>query len=365
MQHHHHHHSPPRLSYHAHTPTNYHRRELSLEMVESPLTHVLLRASSISSTPPSPDSPWMLTPQHPSPSPTLLYHCVTSLHRQEGNILSIAALKGIVFTGTQSSRIRVWKPPECIERGHLKTTSGNVRSILAYGNLLFTAHKDCKVRIWSMSFADNFRAKKISTLPRRRSFLSSIIPRGNNHYDQHKDCISCLAYYHAEDLVYTASWDKTVKTWRVSDQRCVDSFVAHEDVINAIVVSQEDGCLFTSSSDGAVKIWRRVYGENSHALTMTLKFQPSPVNALALSSNMTSCYLYSGSSDGIINFWEKEKGSGRFNHGGFLRGHRFSVLCLVALEGVVISGSEDTTIRVWKREEGGGQSGAYSPFVVS
>lgn len=44
--------------------------------------------------------------------------------------------------------------------------------------------------------------------------------------------------------------------------------------------------------------------------------------------------------------------SGRFNHGGFLQGHRFAVLCLVAVEKLVFSGSEDTTIRVWRREEG-------------
>lgn len=115
---------------------------------------------------------------------------------------------------------------------------------------------------------------------------------------------------------------------------------------------QEDGCVFTCSSDGAVKLWRRVYGQSSHILTMTLKFQPSPVNALALSSSPASCFLYSGSSDGFINFWEKEKMSGRFNHAGFLQGHRFSVLCLVAIEKLIFSGSEDTTIRVWRREEG-------------
>ena len=85
---------------------------------------------------------------------------------------------------------------------------------------------------------------------------------------------------------------------------------------------------------------------------MTLKFQPSPVNALALSTSVGSCLLYSGSSDGLINFWEKEKFSSRFNHGGFLQGHRFAVLCLVAIEKLVFSGSEDTTIRVWRREEG-------------
>ncbi|KAK8591147.1 hypothetical protein V6N13_031212 [Hibiscus sabdariffa] len=85
---------------------------------------------------------------------------------------------------------------------------------------------------------------------------------------------------------------------------------------------------------------------------MTLRFQQSPVNAMAISSTSNNCFLYSGSSDGTINFWEKERMSGRFNHGGFLQGHRFSVLCLVAIEKLIFSGSEDTTIRVWRREEG-------------
>jgi WD40 repeat protein len=161
-----------------------------------------------------------------------------------------------------------------------------------------------------------------------------------------------MAYYHAEGLLYTGSYDKTVKVWRVSDKKCVDSFVAHEDSVNALLVNQDDGCVFTCSVDGSVKIWRRVYRENSHTLTMTLKFQQSPVNALALSSYFNNCFLYSGSSDGTINFWEKEKFSGRFNHGGFLQGHRFAVLCLVAIEKLLFSGSEDTTIRVWRREEG-------------
>ncbi|KAF9616020.1 hypothetical protein IFM89_027959 [Coptis chinensis] len=205
---------------------------------------------------------------------------------------------------------------------------------------------------------------------------------------QHQDCISCLAYYHAEGLLFTGSWDKTVKTW-VSDQRCMDSFVAHndaisaivvnqedalcspahlmvlhgsvftgsesshirvwkqmdfaergylktnssdvraivaygyrlKDAISAIVVNQEDGSVFTCSSDGSVKIWRRVHGENSPTLTMTLKFQLSPVIALAISSSLNSCYLYSASSDGLISIWKKEKISSRFNHEGFLQGH--------------------------------------------
>ncbi|ONI15823.1 hypothetical protein PRUPE_3G063300 [Prunus persica] len=209
----------------------------------------------------------------------------------------------------------------------MKAASGQVRAILSSGKMLFTTHGDCKVRIWDASTAENFRPKKVTTLPQRNRFL--FFSRKSSQ--QHNDHISCLAYNKEDKLLYTGSWDKTVKAWKINERCCVDSFVAHEGQVNGIVINQEDGCVFTCSSDGSVKIWRRVFGESSHILTMTLKFQLSPVNALALSSSPNTTLLYSGSSDGLINFWEKEKMSGRYNHGGFLQGHHFAVLCLVAL----------------------------------
>jgi WD40 repeat protein len=126
--------------------------------------------------------------------------------------------------------------------------------------MLFTTHKDHKILVWNFTVSDSFRFNKVSTLPRRGSFLL-YLKRTNTH--KHKDCISCIAYYHAQGLLYTGSYDKMVKAWRISDKKRVDSFVAHADNVNAILVSQDDGCVFTCSSDESVKIWRRVYRENS------------------------------------------------------------------------------------------------------
>ncbi|KAJ6743556.1 hypothetical protein OIU85_017497 [Salix viminalis] len=272
------------------------------ELQFSPPRSSTAHSSKLTLLPPSsPESPWTLSPHH-TPSPSLLYHCIASLHRHEGNIYSIAVSKGIVFTGSESNRIRAWKQPDCMERGYLKASSGEIRAVLAYGNILFSAHKDLKIRIWNFAVSDNFRAKKVFTLPKRSSFL--MFPKRNTQ--QHKDCVSCMAYYHAEGLLYTGSYDKTVKVWRVSDKKCVDSFVAHEDSVNALLVNQDDGCVFTCSVDGSVKIWRRVYRENSHTLTMTLKFQQSPVNALALSSSFNNCFLYSG----VVGWYHKFLGEG-------------------------------------------------------
>lgn len=314
--------------------------------------HVLCRSSSgnaISSPlrPMSPETPWILSPVRAPPSQPLLYHCVATLHRREGCILSLAVSNKLIYTGTRSRRIHAWKQSNCAKGCQIRTSSGEVGALLAHGRLLFTAHGDCRVRAWRVTAVENSPPRKIATIPRRNSFL--IFPTKSP--SQHKDCISCLAYNHEEKLLYTGSWDRTVKAWNIAENRCEDSFVAHEGHINGIVINQNDGCVFTCSSDGSVKIWRRVFGDSEHILTMTLRFQLSPVNALAISSSPSSCILYSGSSDGLINFWEKETTSGRFNHGGFLQGHHFAVLCLTAAADLVLSGSEDTTIRIWRREE--------------
>lgn len=267
--------------------------------------------------------------------------------------------KEFIFVGSESGQIQSWKLPDCPGVGFIKASSGQVGAMFACGRMLFSCHGDHRVRIWDVKMGNKrLKPKKISTLPPKRSFL--VVRKSSRQLQYHTDFISCLAYNEADKLLYTGSWDSTVKVWNISENRCVDSFVAHAGHVNAIVINQKDGCVFTCSSDGSVKIWRRVFGESSHILTMILKFQLSPVNALALSVSLSSSsssslkpynFLYSGSSDGLINFWEKENSSSRYKHGGLLQGHQFGVGCLVTIKELIVSGSEDTAIRVWRREE--------------
>lgn len=149
-------------------------------------------ATSFPVWPMSPETPWTRSPTNISPAPSLLYHCLASLHRHEGNIFSIAISKDFIFTGSESRRIHAWKLPDCNEMGYIKARTGQIRAILAYGRLLFTTHSDYKIRVWDASLTENFRPKKITTLPQRRSFF--LYPRKKIH--QHKDYISCIAYNH-------------------------------------------------------------------------------------------------------------------------------------------------------------------------
>uniref|UniRef100_A0A7N0UZK4 Uncharacterized protein n=1 Tax=Kalanchoe fedtschenkoi TaxID=63787 RepID=A0A7N0UZK4_KALFE len=334
-----------------------HNNQLSVNMDQADCEAWLSLSASeaLVAAPPSPESPWLKSPLR-SPSTSLFYRCVASLHRLDEHIYSVGIGKGVVFTSSESRRIRVWSKHECAERGSIKVKSGQIRSVLVQGHTVFTAHKDYKIRMWRFSSsqpADRFHVEKILTIPKRNSLFPFLL--SSSEQSAHKDCISCMAYYNMEGLLYTGSWDKTIRVWNIRERICQDVIAAHEDKINSILINQEDGSIFSCSSDGSIKIWRRVCGEKFHTLIMTLRYQHCPVNALGWSSAIDKpSMLYSGSSDGLISLWVKEKNSTRFSHGGLLQGHSLNILCLTAIGNVVFSGSEDMTIRVWKRGGGPG-----------
>ncbi|KAJ1281850.1 hypothetical protein BS78_03G005500 [Paspalum vaginatum] len=308
-------------------------------------------------------SPWVQSPLHGRlrfpPSPAAIYHCLAALHRLEGDVHALAVARGVLFTASDSGRVRAWAAPGCFNRGYLDVGRGRVPALAACGGTLVTSHsRDHHVRVWTVCAAaacDHVRAKKAATLPAKGVVGLSLLPFASKRRPhQHRDTVSCLVLHAVAGLLYTASHDRTVKAWKLSDGACVDSFVAHDGPVNAMAVNEADGCVFTGSADGTVKMWRRVYGGTTHALIIVLRAELSPVNALALchAAATRRCFLYAGSSDGYVNVWEKEASVGRPAHAGHLKGHRLAVFCLASgCSGrVVVSGSEDATMRVWRRE---------------
>ncbi|KAL5221919.1 hypothetical protein ABZP36_026632 [Zizania latifolia] len=314
-------------------------------------------------------SPWVQSPLHGRvrfpPSPAAIYHCLAALHRLEGDVHALAVARGVLFTASDSGRVRAWAAPGCFNRGYLDVGRGRVPALAACGGTLVTSHsRDHHVRVWTVCAAavcDHIRAKKAATLPAKSGL--SLLSFGKKRSPHHRDTVSCLVLHAVAGLLYTGSHDHTVKAWKLSDGSCVDSFVAHDGAVNAMLINEADGCIFTGSADGTVKMWRRMYGGTTHTLIIVLRSELSPVNALTLCHAATGttrrCFLYAGSSDGYVNVWEKEASAGRPAHVGFLKGHRLAVFCLASgCSGrVVVSGSEDATMRVWRRDgKGGGTS---------
>jgi WD40 repeat protein len=200
----------------------------------------------------------------------------------------------------------------------------------------------------------------------------------------HHDTISVLAA--GTDVLYSGSWDKTIKVWRLSDFKCLESVTSHIDAVNALAIDKKQGFLYSGSADTTIKVWERSM-QAQHSTTTTMQKKPaaaaimhhtliatleaaqkSPINALALSPD--GSILYSGLSNKTIAVWKKQHGGGGGGDGndddelrgkqqhhhmvpaGLLKGHCLAVLCLSTIADLLISGSADKTIRVWRRSRG-------------
>ncbi|WOL15413.1 WD repeat-containing protein 86-like [Canna indica] len=311
-------------------------------------------------------SPWaylpLLSDAAADPEATGL---VGSLVRQEGHVYSLAAAGDLLYTGSESRNVRVWKGQR--ELSAFKSGSGLVKAIVVASDRIFTGHQDGKIRVWKTSSKNPSVHKRLGSLPRLKDFLKSSINPSNyvevrRHRStvwlRHFDAVSCLSLDEEAGILYSGSWDKTVKVWRISDSKCLESIKAHDDAVNSVATGF-GGFLFTGSADGTAKVWRRESagrgGATRHVLVQGLLKQDSAVTAVVVSEAAGA--VYCGSSDGKVNYWWWEGRRRQLAHGGKLRGHRMAVLCLAAAGNLVISGSADKTLCVWRRERGGGGGG--------
>ncbi|XP_019176334.1 PREDICTED: uncharacterized protein LOC109171733 [Ipomoea nil] len=276
-----------------------------------------------------------------------------SLVREEGHIYSLAASGDLLYTGSDSKNIRVWKNQK--EFTGFKSNSGLVKAIIIAGKRIFTGHQDGKIRVWKVSSKNPSVHKRIGTLPTFKACIKKSIKPSNyvetkkNHnavWIKHFDAISSLTLSEDSTLLYSSSWDKTIKVWRIEDSKCLESISAHDDAVNSVVLGF-DGLVISGSADGTVKVWRREFKgyRTKHFLVKTLLKQECAITSLVVDPLDT--YIYSGSSDGLVNFWDRNMDP---LPSGVLRGHKLAVLCLAAAGNLVFSGSADTNICVWRRD---------------
>lgn len=234
---------------------------------------------------------------------------------------------------------------------------GAVKALILLGDHVFSAHQDRKIRVWKQ-FPVGEKGRKgpklVATLPTLKDYLLRCVPPKNyvqvrrhktSLWIQHNDAISVLAVGPG-NVLYSGSWDKTIKVWRTSDFRCLESITGHHDAVSSLVTDQR-GFLYSSSADATVKVWTKC--GKKHSLVTTLRKHKSSINALALSPDESM--LYAVSSDKTISVWERTKGEERdhMTFVGLLRGHRQAVLCICAVGNIICTGSADRTIRVWRR----------------
>ncbi|GKU88795.1 hypothetical protein SLEP1_g3016 [Rubroshorea leprosula] len=303
------------------------------------------------------------------------HHCLATLKGHTSYISSLTFAGKFLLTGSSDREIRSWKRnPLSSESDYQDLTNnmvavgkGAVKSLVVLADRLFSAHQDHKIRVWRINNADPNHQKytHLATLPTLGDRVFKLfMPKNQVQIRRHKKCtwihhvdtVSSLALSTDKNLLYSVSWDRTLKVWRTSDFKCLESVTnAHDDAINALALSN-DGDVYTGSADKKIKVWKKDPGEKKHSLVATLERHNSGINALGLS--LDGSVLYSGASDRFIVVWKKGDGNGMVVVGA-LRGHTKSILCLAVVSDIVCSGSADKTVRIWR-----GFDGTYSCLAI-
>nr|XP_043618411.1 protein JINGUBANG-like [Erigeron canadensis] len=291
------------------------------------------------------------------------HRCISTIQGNNSYISSLVINGKSLYIGSSNKEIQMWKRDrlrsefdhENVSDGMTITGKGAVKSLVSSVDKIFSAHQDHKIRVWKVNENETHQHKliQLATLPTFSDrTLKLLIPKNHVQVSRHKkstwvhhdDTVSALAMSRDNLLLYSVSWDRTLKIWRTTDFKCLESVAnAHDDAINALAVSS-NGDVYTGSTDKKIKYWRKSTGEN-HSLVTTLKKHKSGINALALSTNEN--FLYSGASDRCIMVWEKSDEDNMVEI-DTLRGHAKSIMCLSVVSDLLCSGSADETIRIWR-----------------
>ncbi|KAF8403721.1 hypothetical protein HHK36_011825 [Tetracentron sinense] len=285
------------------------------------------------------------------------YRSLAVLPGHVGSVSCLALCGEFILSASQGKDIIVWQQPDLRQFAKFGQGDGSVKALVTVGNQVFTAHQDSRIRVWKVSRNSENIFRLVATLPTTKDYLTKFMKQKNyvqtrRHHRhlwiEHADSISCLAI--CNGMIYSGSWDKTLKVWRVSDLKCLESIKAHDDAINGLVTHK--GIVYSASADGKIKVWGKEE-KSSHCLKGVLEgHKDVSLNSVIVSED--GRLVYGGGSDGCVMGWEEDGELGNWKLVCEIKAHQMAVLCMCIMEDFVCSGSADKSIGMWKREVGGG-----------
>ncbi|KAL2234137.1 protein JINGUBANG-like [Sesamum indicum] len=287
------------------------------------------------------------------------YKSLAVLSGHIGSVSCLALCGEFILSASQGKDIIVWQQPDLRQFTKFGQGDGSVKALVSAGNKVFTAHQDSRIRVWKVSRSSENVFKLVDTLPTTKDYLGKFMKQSNyvqtrRHHKrlwiEHADSISCLAV--SDGLIYSGSWDKTLKVWRTSDFKCLESIKAHDDAINGLVSS--NGIVYSASADGRIKAWAR---DDATSKTHSLKGILEGHKDISLNSVVVTqdgSFVYGGGSDGYVMGWQGNKDFDSWKAICEVKAHKMAVLCMCLMGEYLCSGSADRSICVWKRENNGG-----------
>ncbi len=192
------------------------------------------------------------------------------------------------------------------------------------GKTVATGGFDNLIKLWEISPDGTLKEKKVLT--------------------GHTAGIYAVAFHPKENVLVSASQDKTARIWNLADGKMTFELKGHTGIVDTVAYSPDGKTIATGSEDKSVKLWNPTDGKERKSLGT----HGASVYAVAFAPDGKT--LASASADNLVKIWDVP-GQKELKQ---LKGHEQPVTT-VAFAGdanVVISASMDRTIRVWNVADG-------------
>ena len=273
---------------------------------------------------------------------------------------------GKIATAGSDGKINLWQPNGTLQQSFVGHRAAIQEiSFSPTGDRLASASADKTVRLWTMSpdgianakgsiYSARFSPVPLSSSPDANSrFFATAgwdgaIALWKQTADRrtlvrvlkgHDSTIAAIAYSPDGATLASASADKSIKLWRVSEGKAIATLNGHSDGVTSLAFSPDGERVASGSNDKSVKLWSTVSGK----LLATLSGHNDGVTSVAFSPKDN--LLASGSYDRSVILWNSDGTLLRTldQQGSAVAAVRFSP------DGQFLAvGSWDNTIRLWQ-----------------
>jgi WD40 repeat protein len=170
------------------------------------------------------------------------------------------------------------------------------------------------------------------------------------HHKQTKICDKLTNFYghggpiwsidRYDDLLFTGSYDKTIKIWQLKTGNCLTTIRAHSSWVSSLQYDPQFNMLLSSSWDSTIKLW------NIDTLQNSVTFNTQVGNYIyCVRSNLKDGEVIAGTEFKTIDIWDVNRGV----MSGSLIGHLERINNLKYVDNFILSGSEDKHARLWDK----------------
>ncbi|KDP20097.1 hypothetical protein JCGZ_05866 [Jatropha curcas] len=246
-------------------------------------------------------------------------HCVT--RREVWDLVGDREDAGFFISGSTDCMVKIWDPSirGSELRATLKGHSRTVRAISSDRAKVVSGSDDQSVIVWDKQTAQLLEELK-----------------------GHDGQVSCVRMLSGE-RVLTSAHDGTVKMWDVRTDTCVATVGRCSSAVLCMEYDDSTGILAAAGRDAVANIWDIRAGRQMHKLLGHTKW--------IRSIRMVGDTLVTGSDDWTARMWSVSRGT----CDAVLACHAGPILCVeysISDRGI-ITGSTDGLLRFWENEEGG------------